>query len=599
MAQLVASGKSGDGELVRTARGRNWAGFSVVLAAAALAVAPMLIRGVSCGNDFDFHLVSWIDALQGWRHGIVYPHWAANANFNAGEPRFVFYPPLEWMLGAALGAVLPWAAVPGAMAFLLLAGTGLATRALARETMEDGPAALAGCIAIFSGYALYTAYARSAFAELAGGIWIPLMLMFLLRDEKPGPPWRRALGGIPVLAVTIAGAWLSNAPVGVMASYLLAAVALARAALERSWKPVARAAGGMTLGLSLAAIYLVPATREQRWIDVSQVVVDPGEQIANGFLFGHEPGSDPDVALHDAELRRISWMAAGMIGAALFGAVVSWRRGRLPGARPWWIPLTLVPLGVLVLLLPVSLPVWNVLPKLRFLQFPWRWLVAVEAPMGILVAAAVWIQARRWIVVAACGAACAGMVVLAARTFFTACYVEDSVPGMLAAYRTGTGFEGADEYSPEYADSSLIAMGLPGGCLVTDARQPLGVGQGDQQPQWNQAQRSCIQTFDFDPGGDAERWRLRGTARQSSWIIMRLRAFPAWRVRVNGNLETHLPRRDDGLMAVPVAAGPIRVTVDWSATSYDWAGRGISLGALVLVTALCALERRQSRARVS
>lgn len=584
---------------------RRWLGIAVVLAAAALATAPLVLRGTSCGNDFDFHLVSWIDALESWRHGIVYPHWAANANYNAGEPRFVFYPPLEWMLGAALGAVLPWVAVPTAVVFLLLAGTGLATRKLARETLANGPATLAGCLAIFSGYALYTAYERSAYAELAGGICIPLMLLFLLRDGRPGPAWRRAIEGVPALAVSIATAWLSNVPVGLMASYLLAAVALARAVGKRSWVPVARAAAGLALGLGLAGIYLAPAIAQQDWVDVSQALLDPGEQIRNSFLFSHQAGSDSDTVLHNAELKRVSWIAVGMIAAALAGVAVSWRRRRLPGSRRWWIPLALIPVGVLALLLPVSLPVWNLLPRMQLLQFSWRWLVAVEAPVGIFVAAAVWtpstasIKVRRWMVAAACAAACLGMTVLAGRTWFTECYAEDSVPGMLAAYRVGDGFEGADEYSPEYADSSFIAMGLPGGCLVTDARAKLGVGIGDQQPQWTPEQKSCLQTFNFDSGGDAERRVLHGTASRSGWLVLRLRAYPAWRIRVNGQTETGLPRRLDGLIAVPVPPGPIRITVDWMATPDVWTGRALSLAALLLVTGLCVLERRRTRAQVS
>lgn len=596
MARQVATARSGGAGVVNA--GGTWAGAAVILAAAALATAPMVVRGTSCGNDFDFHLVSWIDCLRAWQHGIAYPHWAASPNFNAGEPRFVFYPPLEWMLGAALGAVLPWAAVPAAVVFVLLAATGLATRALARQVMKDGPATLAGCIAIFSGYALFTVYTRSAYAELAGGIWIPLLLLLILREGPSGPVIRRVLYGVPALAAVMALAWLSNAPAGVIASYLLAAVALARAIAARSWAPLARAAVSVVLGLALAAMYLIPAAVEQRWADVSQAVSDPGERIESNFLFARHAG-DAEMALHDAELARVSWIAVGMIGATLAAVVVCWRRRRLPGARNWWIPLALIPVGVLLLSLPVSLPVWNALPKLRYLQFPWRWLVVLEAPLGVFVASAVWTRSRRWIAPAACGVAFVAMAVLAGRVYFTSCYVEDSVPGMLAAYCAGTGFEGTDEYSPEYADSSLIAMSLPGGCLAANPKQRLGVAEGDDQPQWSPEQGSCAQAFPFDGSGNPEHWRIRGTAARSGWLVLRLRAYPAWRVRMNGQPIANLPKRADGLIALPVAVGPVNMDVDWTSTPDVWAGRALSALALALITAWCALQRRRSRSQLS
>ena len=161
------------------------AGPLVILLAAAVATAPQLIRGNTCGHDFDIHLVSWFDCLSSWRHGILYPQWTQSANYGAGEPRFIFYPPLTWMLGGALGAVLPWRLVPMALTFLLLAATGLATRALARQALSDGAATLAGCAAIFSGYALFTAYERSAFGEMAA-FWIPLLLLPAMRERAAG-----------------------------------------------------------------------------------------------------------------------------------------------------------------------------------------------------------------------------------------------------------------------------------------------------------------------------------------------------------------------------------------------------------------------------
>src|SRR5580658_6452255 len=113
-------------------RFERFAGPVVILFAAFVAIVPELFRGASCGHDFDVHLVSWFDCLNAWRHGIVYPHWTPSSNYGAGEPRFVFYPPFTWMLGAALAAILPWSAVPIALTWLIFAATGLATRALAR-----------------------------------------------------------------------------------------------------------------------------------------------------------------------------------------------------------------------------------------------------------------------------------------------------------------------------------------------------------------------------------------------------------------------------------------------------------------------------------
>src|SRR5580698_9724136 len=118
---------------------RSWRFFGpiVILLAAAIATAPILLHGSFCGDDFEFHVVSWFDVQQSWRHGILYPHWMASANYGAGEPRFMFYPPVTWMLGAARGFVMPGQFVPVALVFLLLAATGFATRALALEALPD------------------------------------------------------------------------------------------------------------------------------------------------------------------------------------------------------------------------------------------------------------------------------------------------------------------------------------------------------------------------------------------------------------------------------------------------------------------------------
>jgi hypothetical protein len=585
-----------------------------------VAVAPQILHGPSCGHDFDFHLVSWFDCLNSWRHGILYPHWAPNANFGAGEPRFLFYPPLTWMLGAALGALLPWQLVPLTLTFLLLAGTGLATRALAREALPDGAATLAGCAALFSGYALFTTYERSAFGELAGGLWIPLLLLFALRDrnvshpfrkerEMDGAPdmpsarvYRRAFDGSAVpLALVVACCWLSNLPLGVMACYLLAATELATALLSRSWAPVLRAAVAVAVGIGLTSIFLLPAIFEQHWVAISQATNFPGEMIENSFLFGRH--ADPALHDHDVELHRVSLIAVTMLAVTLLGMFIFWLRGRRTPegqsiARRWWLPLALIPFVVLLLQLPLSLPVWNLLPKLRFLQFPWRWLVVLEAPMAIFFAAAIW-PARRWLRFAVLGLCVAFFVAASAftaRNFYHPCDDLDAVAPMAGVYNTGAGFAGVDEYAPPGADNALLSSGLPAACLVADPSTVLGVVPVDADPDapipaWSADQSSCKATPAWQVD-QIEHKRLRAIVPSAGFLILRLRAYPAWRVALNGQPTAGLPQRDDGLFAVPVMQGPIDLSADWTSTPDVILGRWLSALAVFLLTGLWLLERK-------
>ena len=575
---------------------------AIILVAAAIAAAPVRLHGPFCGDDFQFHAISWLDAQHSWRQGIAYPHWAPSPNYGAGEPRFLFYPPLTWMIGAALGSMLPWGWVPVVLTFLLLAATGLATRKLARQLLPESPSILAGCLAIFSFHALFTTYDRAAFGELTGGFWMPLLLLFALRDRaSEAGVWRRALDGSAVpLALVIAGAWLSNVPVGVMTSYLLAAVALTTALLARSWFPIVRASIAVLLGLAAAAIYLVPAVFEQRWVDsleATGVSVEPGLAIENNWLFGHS--AIASMQWHNVFLHSVSRLVVTMILISLASALIVWLRHR-GAARPTskrrpWIILACIPLAILFLQLPISLPIWNVLPKLRFLQFPWRWLVALEAPMGILLAAAIWPgnSAKRWQRAAASfaiGAFLFASLVYATRTFFLDCDT-DELQQVVAAYPSGTGFWGSAEYAPPGTDNSLVASHLPDACLAASSNIRLGVAPTrDDPPEWQPQQGSCIATA--PAVRTPTRLRVVTTTSQPGHLILRLHSYPAWRITLNGSAMSLIPRKD-GLIALPVSAGPVSVTADWITTPDVIAGRWIAVLALFSLAALWRLERRR------
>ena len=593
----------------------HW-GVLLVLLAALAACSPRVFRGISCGHDFDFHLVSWMEVRDSWSEGVFYPHWAQTPNWAAGEPRFVFYPPLTWMLGAALSHITGWTRVPGLLTFLCLAGTGLAVRAFAREFLPGATATLAGVLAAATPYALFTAYERSSFGELAAGVWIPLLLLFAWRQRRvPSAPsplaaapdgdgfsqWSRAFDGSAApLAVVLAAVWITNAPAGVMASYLLAFAALAAALILRCWWPVLRASLAAVLGLGLAAFYLVPAAWEQRWVAIRQAV-DVGMRIGDSWLFARH--ASPDMELHDQVLRIASAILIFTVVLALAGFAGCLLRRRLPReSRHFWLPLALLIPGILVLQLPFSGPMWHLLPKLEFLQFPWRWLLVLSTPYAVFLAAATPLGTRRARIWATVGWAAVLLVLVgfASSTFFQVCDEEDDAANQYSIFQAGTGVDGTDEYAPVGADNALVASSLPDACLVSDPKQVLGESDpgSDTQvaPVWYPEQGSCDDTF------NAELWqeehkRLNIDSDHEGFVILRLRRYPAWLVTVNGQTVEQPVNREDGLIDVPVPAGPSTIEVRWILTPDEAWGRRISVAALILLAALWIAEQRLKKRR--
>ena len=574
----------------------NWrplAGPAIVLLAALAAIWPLMVRGPSCSGDFYFHFVSWADAQRSLLQGILYPHWASSPNFGFGEPRFVFYPPLTWMAGALMGLVMPWKTVSVALVFLLLAGTGLANRALAREAMANGPATLAGCAAIFLGHGISDISLRNDYAEATGGFWIPLLLLFLLRRRNSsGQLWERAFDGSTApLALVVAGVWLSNGPLGIEAVYLAAAVALLSAWLQRSWAPIARSVVGVVVGMSLAAVYLVPAVWERGSANFQEAVTKVNFRFENSFLFARH--ADPIWLAHDQTLFKISITAVAMFALTVGSMLVAWKRGTLPGERWWRIPLMTIPFVVFFLQLPFSSFVWNWLPELRYLQFPWRWLFILQTPMAIFFASAVWVapMRKRTAVLAACA-----VLFLAAGTaawvfFFEGCKLFDN---HLQSWEEAGGAYGKPEYSPPGVQYQLVAPDAPSNCVVGDLNDLANIsGEPGEAMHRAQAGSERICTGNFGEEVNLPEFKgFSGVADKTGYLILRLRSFPAWTATVNGRETAATMERGHGLMAVPVVAGPVNVVVRWTTSADVVAGRWISVAALVLVAVVYWGERR-------
>ena len=539
--------------------GRLW----WTILAAVLVVLPYFWRGTSNGDDMTFHVNTWIEVVRQWKAGILYPHWAAFANYGSGEPRFIFYPPISWMSGAFLGLFLPWSAVPGALSVLVCIAAGISMYLFAREWVDDSTATLAAALYAVNPYELVLIYQRAAFAELVASIWLPGILLFALRER--GNFWRNTLG----LALFIAAIWLTNLPSAVIASYLLAFVVILRALHLRRVEPLLRASAAMVLGLGLVAFYLLPAVYEQRWVQISQAV-GLGARAQDNFLFG----SDGDIP-HDRSLLRLSIFA----GIEFFlAALFAWwaKTFRQRSKMLYRILLAVLALSML-LMFPISNLAWNYAPKLMFVQFPWRWLLAFNVVFMFLAAVVFGGSHRKmWVGIAAIPL----LIAVMNWKFQQPIYPEDRPAALEEAIQDGTGYEGTDEYAPAHADKENLEANAPRIAIqiATDSDEQREVAPVAFA-------HSATQAW------EAEKKRFTVDSQLPTRDTIRLLDYPAWKVKLDG--ETVQPEFDDttGRMVLELPAGHHEVAIDYARTPDHVWGWVISAIALLAAIAVFLLGR--------
>lgn len=537
------------GRAVSLKRGElMWTPILCIAAVAFAVQIPFFFLGTPSGHDVEFHLYSWLEVLSQWKHGIIYPRWAALAQFGYGEPRFIFYPPASWTLGAALSAIFPWIVVDRVYMWLALTAAGVSMFLLARQWLDRRDATFAAVLYAVNPYHLVIVYWRSAFAELLATALLPMLLLLLLRVEEET---RRAT---VFLAILLAAAWLINEPAAVMIHYSFALLIVVIAWHRRSPRVVIAGSAAVVLGAALAAFYLLPAAYEQRWVNIAEVV-STGLRPVDSFLLAHTTDAE-----HDRFNHLVSWVAIAEIVLTIVAAWTArrWRsRGRAPEL---WYPLAVWAAGCSLLMVSISSPLWSVLPKLRFIQFPWRLLLCLSVPFSLLTAMGV----RRWYSRLAIYVAMLCVLAFVWQHFQPPWW--DYVPDlheMQDNMATSVGYEGTDEYTPVGAD-------------------PYNVDKNARRVTVDGAAHAAIRVTDWS----AESKIFRADMSAADNLVLRLFNYPAWRVEVNGLAVEAGVREGTGQMLVPVQAGVNRVQIVFVRTWDRRTGAWISLLAILLATAL-------------
>jgi hypothetical protein len=551
--------------------------LAVSLGIALLVVSPFFWRGNASGHDIAFHASSWLDAAGQWKAGTICPRWTEWANYGFGEPRFIFYPPLSWMLGAALTLVLPGNALPGVFIVLVQTLAGVSMFALARRFFSQGPALFGAACYAANPYALLIVYMRSDFAEELACAFLPALLLAALQlCGLIGNRWRSMPRVTAILAMLFAAVWLSNAPAGVMASYGMALLFAWAALTRKSLRPLLGGAGGLALGFGLTSFYLLPAAYEQRWVNIAQAL-SSGLLPSQNFLYTQI--GDPEHNLFNWIASSVAILLIVMTGIAGVLARRGGEDGKDRGEKKelWQVMLLLGAAAVILMIRPSGL-FWEYLPKLRFVQFPWRWMAILAVPYAYFGAAAIARRQTRWIWTAVVFFAGAGAAIF---LIHKAWWDSEDVPVLQEAIANDQGFEGTDEYDPAGDDHTNLPQKAPRAQIPADDSQEKSPAKAEIRiERWT-----------------AEERELAVTSSKPVRLALRLLNYPAWRVEVNGKAVTPEHAETTAQMILQVTAGTQRIRIKFVRTPDRALGDGISAGAGIALLGLFIFGRSRQQPR--
>jgi hypothetical protein len=528
------------------------------------AVAPSLVLGFPKGHDFEFHIPLWLDVQHGWRHGVWFPLWAAMAQFGFGQPIFVFYPPLSWNIGGFLLTVLPDDAAPAAYVWGILSVAGFNMFLFAHEWFCRRRAILAALVYEVNPAVLLKIYYQGFMAELLVIALFPLLVRFAfrLRAASPRP--------VIQLALVFAGTWLSNLPGALIASYSLVLLVVAISVLEKSPLIATRGAAAMILGFGAAAFFLVPAWYEQRWIDAAAALPQELTPQEN-FLFMW------DYEWHLGFPLLLSVVAACGYGVALVTSIVALRRKSVKNSV--WAVMAVLTLASVLMMLPISAILYEYLPKLRFIQFPWRWLFVSNLGVAWFVAAAAHKILRWGLPLTAATLIAAGGVI-----GWDAPWKPQATSAQRQAFHREGGYYGRPEYMLKGAGQDEV--------WPLRRMPPVAIAGVPEKLDFSSAIMRAVDVLRWEP----EDKLFTVETGEVSELALRLMSYPAWRVEVNGAAVPTWADAETGRVVVQLPAGHSRIRVSFVHTPDRVIGNIIS--ATVILAIALALARRQGRREV-
>lgn len=506
---------------------------------ALLMVMPFAVWGYPQTGDIGFYASSWLETAHQWHHGTVWPQWASMANFGWGDPRLAFYPPLSQVLGGVVCSLLPVKFAIGAYTWTILLLAGICCYRFAVSVGYSRVAPLAASLYVANPYFMLDVHRRMAIPELLGCALLPLALAASFKLTEKGKT------GCLKLALIEALLWLTNIPVAIIASLACGIMILMEAFRTRSLRCVGYLAAAAALAVALDAFYLIPVVTQLHWIQSSALF---GLRPEDHYLFRW--------SLQATAVDIGAWEVGGVEALILFFVALRQRGLCGEGQRVDRTLLWLAGISFLMML-PVSQPIWSLVPEIRYIQFPWRWLMVLSVVFSVVVPSYVVMRGariKRYGGIAVALALVAGFLI------------------PLQGYVRGLRFDATDwQKSADEVGVAGYPEYLPKGASLIDSPRA-GV------PLVRSAESTGIESLSVEKWSDSKR-SFDVVLPHPDWLTLHIITYPRWHAYRNG-VRTELRSSPSGEAMVYAPAGRSHFDLRFEFTVQQWIGVFISLLAL-------------------
>jgi hypothetical protein len=319
--------------------------------------------------------VRLFEFIRAWRDWQIYPRWVPDTNGGFGSPIFVFRSPGLFVLASPFvffGATYAMA-LKLATALLSAAGAAGAYLLVFGETRRVDASLVGAAAWIYAPYRFVDLYVRGDLTEYAAVCLFPLVL-WLYRELGRVP--REKIARTAALAALAHAALIYSHTVeaqwGTEVLFLMVLPSVVAGFLKGDTRRVLALGFAFAFALGLAAAYLLPALHYKDvygpadttgyYASIAHLVpvelffrFDFFEFVSDGML-----GSPYRMPFS------IGYPAAAALALGL--GAVAWR-ARVARQLVLWL---CVVLGLLFIMTPASIPLWQQLPFGKFTQFPWR-----------------------------------------------------------------------------------------------------------------------------------------------------------------------------------------------------------------------------------